>query len=92
MGIRSYRFARQPIGDALAKFSGDLVFPRMRKLVIVTSLSKNYLIHDHLSGRPDFDADVEREFLECDDDIVNELVDVLTGLLVLDGLDRTEES
>ena len=79
------------MGDALAAFIDNLVFPCMRKFVVVASSGAYYLIHHHLRGCPYFNADCEGEFFMGSKHILDKLINILAGLLVLNRLDGTKE-
>ena len=79
------------MGDTPAKFIYNLLFSCMWKFVIVASSRADYLIHHHLCGGPNFDADGEREFVVGSEYILDELINILAWLLILNRLYCTEE-
>ncbi len=69
----------------------DLVLPDMRNFVLVVTITENDFVHYYLRRRPNFDTHLQRESTECQNDVVDEVVDVLAWLLVLTRLNGAEE-
>ncbi len=86
--INSWHGSRRGMSHVAAMVSYNFKLFGMQKLVIVTSINQEDLIHHKLRRRPHPLADVKWKILICLQHVSNHLVHVVRGLLILEQLNR----
>ena len=92
MTPRDQSFTQKPHRDVAAMFGYNFKLSRVRKLVIITSVNQENLIHHKLRCCPHILADIKWKVSICLQHVCDHLVDVLCRPLILENLNCLKES